>query len=129
MIFCDYCQELYWKIWKIIFSKFSLIIRDRRERSRQDFPRSKSCLKTHRNALSREVPDFSPVTDQFLGFPWFSNTYLPIGKACGERSRRSLQIMIFGIFFFEIKKIEKNNFGSKMKVLRFPESTLFITEI
>ena len=60
---------------------------DRRERSQQAFF-WKRPLKIHRNAQTRWIPDISP--GQFFGFPWFFNTYLPIGEACRERSRRSL---------------------------------------
>ena len=58
----------------------NILVRDRRERSRQAFPMGKLCLKIDRNDRTGRIPDYSPGTDQFLEFPWFFNTYLPIGK-------------------------------------------------
>ena len=55
-------------------------------------------LKIHRNVRTVGTVHRNVGTDQFLGFPWLFNTYLPYR----ERSRRSLDVDILAVLDFEI---------------------------
>ena len=94
------CHKLWcwsWSFWKNILFPQSTSFLSVKQVSQQlggrdrTFPRGnpdgKSCLKIHRNALIfRRIADFltgiriPAGIDQFLGFPWFFNTYFPIRK-------------------------------------------------
>ena len=76
----------------------ALLSRDRRERIPTGLPNEEVMFENpperpDRACTVHDVPDFSPGTDQLLRSPWFSNIYLPIGKACQERARRSLLLI------------------------------------
>ena len=100
-----YCRK---RDSKLITGPGDIPTRDRRECSRKAFPMGKSCLKVYQNALTEQIPDFSPgLTDQFLGFRWVFNTYLPIGKACREHSHRCLMPTI--------PKVKNCNWDSELR--------------
>ena len=74
----------------------------RRERSRQAFPMGKKVLKNHGNPKNLSVPGEKSRIRPVGSIWWILKHDFPIGKACRERSRRSLTT---GIKFFKEAEI------------------------